>query len=73
MRLSGEKEIEVVRLLNEGDPQDRKHCIRLIETFDWNDHLCIIYECLSINLRETLSKFGKDKGISLDAICSYGR
>ena len=71
MRISGDKEIQVVKDLNSGDPNDRKHCVRLLKTFEWNCHLCIVYECLSMNLRETLSKFGKDKGLSLDAVCSY--
>ena len=73
MRSSGEREIEVAKLLNESDPKGKKHCTKMIESFEYNGHLCIIYECLEINLRETLSKYGKDVGLSLDAVCSYGR
>jgi len=73
MRLSGEKEIEVVKILNEGDPKDKKHCVKLNEHFEYNNHLCLVYECLELNLRETLAKYGKDVGLSLDGVCSYGR
>ena len=73
MRVSGEKEIEVVKQLNQGDPKDKKHCVRLLENFEYNEHLCLVYECLEMNLRETLAKYGKDVGLSLDGVCSYGR
>lgn len=73
MRVSGEKEIEVVKQLNNSDPKDKKHCVRLIEHFEYNNHLCLVYECLESNLRETLAKYGKDVGLSLDGVCSYAR
>jgi serine/threonine-protein kinase PRP4 len=46
MRTSGEKEIEVISALNKADPNDKKHIIRLIENFEYNQHLCIVYESL---------------------------
>ena len=73
MRTSGEKEIEMIKLLNDSDLKDKKHCVRLKDHFDYNNHLCLVYECLNLNLRETLSKYGKDVGLSLDGVCSYGR
>mmetsp|Transcript_10480 Transcript_10480/g.17573 ORF Transcript_10480/g.17573 Transcript_10480/m.17573 type:complete len:300 (-) Transcript_10480:79-978(-) len=73
MTRSGEIEIKVVRTLNEKDPADKKHCIRMVEDFVYNDHMCIVYECMEMNLRETLAKYGKDVGISLDGVSSYGR
>ena len=73
MRESGEKEFQIVQNLNLNDPKDRKNCIRLIEKFEYNFHLCIVYECLEMNLRETLDKYGKNVGLSLDGVCAYGR
>jgi serine/threonine-protein kinase PRP4 len=55
MRASGEKEKAVVNLLNKVDPNDRKHIIRLRDSFDFKQHLCLVYECMNINLRETLT------------------
>lgn len=72
-RISGEKEKDIVVLLNKADPQDKKHIIRLYDCFDYNDHLCLVYECLEMNLREVLNKFGKNIGLSLDGVCLYGR
>ena len=73
MRASGEKEIRVVKDINEKDVKDRKHCIRMLDHFEYNNHLCLVYECMDMNLRETLAKYGKNVGLSLDGICSFGR
>ena len=73
MRQSGEKERQVVTLLNETDPHDNKNCIRLFESFDYNNHLCLVYELMEMNLREILNKVGKGIGLSLDGVCLYGR
>jgi serine/threonine-protein kinase PRP4 len=73
MRESGEKEREIVNRLNKADPSDSRNIVRLHETFEYNGHLCLVYECLEMNLRETLHKFGRHVGLSLDGVCLYGR
>lgn len=35
MRISGLKETETVKLLNQSDPYDRKHCIRLHDSWEY--------------------------------------
>ena len=52
------KERETVTLLNHVDPGDNKHIIRLHDSFEFQKHLCLVYELMDINLRETLHKFG---------------
>jgi serine/threonine-protein kinase PRP4 len=53
------KERETVTLLNHVDPGDNKHIIRLFDSFEFQkQHLCLVYELMDINLRETLHKFG---------------
>ncbi len=54
MRLAGDKERDTVTILNHVDPGDRKHIIRLHSSFDFKQHLCLVYELMDINLRETL-------------------
>lgn len=73
MRESGEKEKEIVSILNKADHLDKKHIIRLLDSFEYNNHLCLVYECMDINLREALNKYGKNIGLSLDGVCLYGR
>jgi len=45
--------------------------IRLERHFEHKGHLCMVFENLSINLREVLKKFGRDVGINLKAVRSY--
>jgi len=62
-----------VSLLNKTDPTDNRHIIRLLDNFEYNNHLCLVYECMEINLREALHKYGRNVGLSLDGVCLFGR
>ncbi|KAH0542687.1 hypothetical protein FGG08_002920 [Glutinoglossum americanum] len=57
MKKAGVKEIEILQKLQQADPEDKKHMIRLE----------------SINLREVLKKFGRDVGINLRAVRAYAQ
>ncbi|KAF2487636.1 kinase-like domain-containing protein [Neohortaea acidophila] len=71
MYKAGQKEMEMVTLLNEQDPKDKKHIIRLLRNFDHKAHLCLVFENLSADLREVLKKFGRNVGITSEAIKAY--
>lgn len=73
MYKAGMKEIEILQQLAEADPDDRKHVIRLERHFEHKGHLCMVFENLSINLREVLKKFGRDIGINIKAVRSYAQ
>jgi serine/threonine-protein kinase PRP4 len=73
MRKAGLKEIGILRKLQEADPEDRKHIIRLEGSFDFKGHLCLVFENLSLNLREVLKRFGRDVGINLKAVRAYAQ
>lgn len=73
MRKAGLKEIDILRDLAANDPEDKKHIIRLERSFDHKGHLCMVFENLSMNLREVLKKFGRDVGINLKAIRAYAQ
>lgn len=72
-RKAGLKELEILQKLNEADPDDKKHLIRLERYFEHKGHLCMVFENLSINLREVLKKFGRDVGINLKAVRAYAQ
>ncbi|UJR27090.1 hypothetical protein I4U23_008391 [Adineta vaga] len=71
MNKTGWKELEYLRKLNENDSEDRYHCLRLLDHFTHRNHLCLVFEPLSMNLREVLKKYGKDVGLSIKAVRSY--
>lgn len=70
---SGLKELEFLRKLNEADPEDKFHCLRLFANFYHKQHLCLVFEPLSMNLREVLKKYGKNVGLHITAVRSYTR
>ena len=73
MRKTGIKEIGILEKLMASDPEDKKHIIRLERYFEHKGHLCMVFENLSIDLREVLKKFGRDVGINLKAVREYAR
>ncbi|SCZ95915.1 BZ3500_MvSof-1268-A1-R1_Chr8-1g09880 [Microbotryum saponariae] len=68
---AGLKEAQILRKLQEADPEDKKHLVRLLRTFEHRGHLCLVFENLSMNLREVVKRFGKDVGINLRAVRAY--
>ena len=46
MRRAGEKEIMFLQRLVEGDPDNRRHCIHMLDRFDHEDHLCMVFEAM---------------------------
>lgn len=73
MKKAGLKEVEILQKLAHADAEDKKHLIRLERTFEHKGHLCMVFENLSINLREVLKKFGRDVGINLKAVRAYAQ
>ncbi|KAK3086027.1 hypothetical protein FSP39_012364 [Pinctada imbricata] len=73
MHKTGLKELEFLRKLNDADPDDKFHCLRLYRHFFHKNHLCLVFESLSMNLREILKKYGKDIGLHIKAVRSYSQ
>ncbi|CAG9861857.1 unnamed protein product [Phyllotreta striolata] len=71
MHKTGLKELEILKKLNDSDPEDKLHCLRLIRHFFHKQHLCMVFEPLAMNLREVLKKYGKDVGLHIKAVRSY--
>lgn len=60
-------EVNILKDLVKWDPHDQHHNIRLTDSFVFRNHLCIVCECLSINLYEFI-KANNYKGFSLSLI-----
>ncbi|KAM5366275.1 hypothetical protein ACJZ2D_010623 [Fusarium nematophilum] len=71
LRKGGYTEIAILEKLNDADPEGRKHIIKFERQFDYKGHLCMVFENLSMNLREVLRKFGNNVGINLGATRTY--
>lgn len=44
--VAGRKEADILKKLNEADPEDKKHIVRLERTFEHRGHLCIVTESM---------------------------
>ncbi|CAD5231254.1 unnamed protein product [Bursaphelenchus xylophilus] len=73
MRKTGMRELETLRKLNETDREDKFHCLRLYRSFNHHNHICLVFESLSMNLRELLKKYGNNVGLHMKAVRSYAQ
>mmetsp|Transcript_25304 Transcript_25304/g.79826 ORF Transcript_25304/g.79826 Transcript_25304/m.79826 type:complete len:628 (-) Transcript_25304:536-2419(-) len=71
MKKAAEKEIEILQKLNLTDKSDKKHVIRLLETFYYRKHIFLVFECMWDDLRAALKKYTKNKGMALQAVRVY--
>ena len=46
MYVAGRKEAQILKKLNDADPEDKKHIVRLENVFEHRGHLCIVTESL---------------------------
>ncbi|KII89474.1 hypothetical protein PLICRDRAFT_109520 [Plicaturopsis crispa FD-325 SS-3] len=71
MYRAGLKEVQILNKLKQADPEDKKHIVRLERTFEHRGHLCLVFESLSMNLRDVVKRFGKDVGLNVRAVRAY--
>lgn len=64
---AGQKEASILRKLNEVDPQDKKHIVRLERTFEHRGHLCLVFE----SLRCATSSFRPCIQANAATVCRY--
>lgn len=71
MKRAGRKEIEYLRLLTKRDPENKYCTVRMLDSFDDQDFLCVVLEALDISLRETVYLYGQGEGLSIAAVRYY--
>lgn len=57
MRKAAEKEVLILKRLNARDKN--RGIIRMFETFDYRNHMCLVFEAMTCSLREGLRKYSK--------------
>ena len=73
MKNDAKNELSLLEEIKSKDPQNTKHCIPVYKSFIYRNHLCIVFPYLSLNLRDTLKKYGVGTGLSLMAVQAFGR
>ena len=71
--ISGLKEREILTMLNTADKHNKRHVIRLLDSFEYRKHLVLIFELMEMDLRGAIKTFGKKLGLSIESVRSYAR
>ncbi|KAI9985329.1 hypothetical protein PInf_004661 [Phytophthora infestans] len=73
MRDAAQTELKLLKELGERDPRDKKHCIRLLDSFTHRSHVALVFEPMQMNVREAMKKFGGKGGISIQAVRVFSK
>jgi hypothetical protein len=68
MLSSGEKERSILKKLNSTDTTN--YIVKLIDTFDFNRHICMVFELYEMNLRELIRQ---KKRLNLSQVRSFAK
>lgn len=61
-------EIKIARLLNQvHDPKDQRHIVRLLDSFEFHGHVCLVFELLSVSLLDVLTQ-NQFRGLPLSVV-----
>ncbi|CAK0848511.1 unnamed protein product, partial [Prorocentrum cordatum] len=71
MTKAAEQEVSILERLNAADKKDKRHIIRLLSTFAYRKHFCLVFEGMQDDLRGALKKYTKNKGMHLPAVRAY--
>lgn len=71
MYKAGQMEKVILRKLAEADPEGKRHCIRLLGSFEYRQHLCLVFEPMDMDLRALTKRYGRGIGLSLSAVRIY--
>ncbi|KAI7890533.1 kinase-like domain-containing protein [Mucor mucedo] len=64
-------EVKILEQLMAWDPNNKHYNVRMMDSFYFRDHLCIVFECLSLNLYEILQQ-NSYQGFSMGLVKRFG-
>ncbi|AFZ80294.1 protein kinase domain containing protein [Theileria equi strain WA] len=70
---AAEKEMGILKTLNESDTKDKRNIVRLLDTFEYRGHFCMVFQWLWGNLRTGLKRHGKGHGLRLSCVRSFAK
>ncbi|KAI8468803.1 MAG: kinase-like protein [Monoraphidium minutum] len=71
MARAAQLEMRILKALADADPDNRKHVIRLLRSFEYRSHVCLVFESMDMNLRELTNKYGRGVGLNATAVGVY--
>ena len=46
MYKAGQTEMVILRKLSGADPHGKRHCVRMLRSFEYRQHLCLVFESM---------------------------
>jgi serine/threonine-protein kinase PRP4 len=71
MYKAAQLEITVCKKLMDADPENKRHCVRFLRSFEFRDHVFMVFESMHMNLREVIKKYGRDVGLNVHGVRSF--
>ena len=71
MYKAGKMERVILKKLSQADPEGKKHCIKMLDSFEYRNHLCLVFEPMDMNLRDLTKKYGRGIGLHINAVKVY--
>ena len=65
MYKAGQTEMIILRKLSGADTKGKRHCVRMLRSFEYRQHLCLVFENMvshSSLVRNCLGKNGSHRG-----------
>lgn len=72
MKRSALREKKILEKINSLDVKN-SFIVELLDTFDFGQHLCLVFHPFKMNLREVLHQFGKNVGLNINAVKVYAK
>jgi len=71
MYKAAQLEITVLKKLSGADPENKRHCVKFHRSFEFREHVFMVFESMHMNLREVLKKYGRNVGINIHGVRSF--
>lgn len=71
MKRSGKKEVKILKRLDEADVEGKCFCMKLYDSFEERNHMCLVFEAMDMNLTEVIKMYGHKVGLNIKAVRSY--
>uniref|UniRef100_A0A7S3UYW9 Protein kinase domain-containing protein n=1 Tax=Aplanochytrium stocchinoi TaxID=215587 RepID=A0A7S3UYW9_9STRA len=68
MHRAGEKELQILEKV-----KSVPNIVQVLGSFEHRKHLCLVFERMKMNLRQVLYQYGKNIGINMEGVRTYGK
>ena len=71
MYKAGQLEKVILSKLSHADPDGTMHVVKMLDSFEYRNHMCLVFEGMDMNLRDLTKKYGRGIGLHISAVRAY--